>query len=68
MFAAANMECPERSFLRPARWQTLRQTVVGRSFGDITDTVSVAPSSVTEALYNGLFCVFMTRVRYSLEK
>jgi hypothetical protein len=43
----------------------------GHSFGDhlISESVSVAPSSVTEAsLYSALFCVFMARVRYNLEQ
>jgi hypothetical protein len=43
----------------------------GHSFGDrlISESVSVAPSSVTEAsFYCALFCVFMARVRYNLEQ
>jgi hypothetical protein len=41
------------------------------SFGDhlISESVSVAPSSVTEAsFYCALFCVFMAGVRYNLEQ
>jgi hypothetical protein len=41
------------------------------SFGNdqITDSVSVTPPSVAEAsLYSALFCVFIARVRYNLDK
>jgi hypothetical protein len=48
----------------------LRKTE-GHSFGDhlISESVSIAPSSITEAaFYSALFCVFTAHVRYNLEQ
>jgi hypothetical protein len=42
------------------RWQT-----EGHSCGDISESVSVAPLGVTEALYSAVFCVRMAHVRYT---
>jgi hypothetical protein len=44
-------------------WQTEHHLL-----GDIREAGSIAPSSVTEALYTALFCVLMARARYSLEQ
>jgi hypothetical protein len=44
-------------------WQT-----EGHSLDDISNTVSVALSGVTEALCSALFCVFMACVGYSLNR
>jgi hypothetical protein len=44
------------------------QQIAGHSFGDISYTVGVAPTSVTGTLYIALLCVLMAHVRYSLEQ
>jgi hypothetical protein len=50
------------------RHSRIRQQTKGHSCGDISESVSVAQSSVTEAWYSALFCVFMAHVSYSLEQ
>jgi hypothetical protein len=52
------------------RYSGIPRQTEGHSFSDhlISESVSVAPSSVTESsLYSALFRVFMTCVRYNLE-
>jgi hypothetical protein len=51
--------------LRPCWWKLLRNV---DCFGDISEALNVAPSSIPEALYNGPFWVFMACETYSLEQ